>query len=463
MNILKSSFLTLTGLFFSLMGKPLQANQPPNILVIMADDAGYNDFGFQGNEIFKKITPNLDELAAKSSLFTQGYVSASVCGPSRAGFITGKHQQRFGYQENFPQHWSEVPDIIWKSEKWKQLGVPKDESTIGSLLQAAGYNTAVVGKWHLGYSQEHFPTERGFDYFYGFRSGSRSYFPKASYNTTSAIPEKYQSIEENDQLVSESEITYLTDNLSDKAVSYIQNQKNEKAPFFLFLSYTAPHSPMQALKQDINSVRAWIPDASQIRLKYSAMLYRMDLGIGRVLDELSKSDQMKNTMIVFLSDNGGSMKNGSDNGILKRSKWSPYEGGVRVPFLIHMPGQEKSLICEQVISSLDLLPTFLAQANAEIPSDLDGIDLSPFLEAEENKTFHRTLYWRENTFVGPSRFMRSGNEKYVSADKNIEDEFFHLHSDISESNNLSSAYPERLTDLKKKYKAWSLSMPKPRW
>jgi arylsulfatase A-like enzyme len=128
-----------------------------------------------------------------------------------------------------------------------------------------------------------------------------------------------------------------------------------------------------------------------------------------------------------------------------------------------MPGQEKSLICEQVISSLDLLPTFLAQANAEIPSDLDGIDLSPFLEAEENKTFHRTLYWRENTFVGPSRFMRSGNEKYVSADKNIEDEFYHLHSDISESNNLSSAYPERLTDLKKKYKAWSLSMPKPRW
>ncbi|MBC2594964.1 sulfatase-like hydrolase/transferase [Ruficoccus amylovorans] len=436
----------------------------PNILVIMADDLGYDDVGFQEQGKLREVTPNIDRLAEQGMRFTQGYACASVCGPSRAGFITGMNQQRFGFQENFPPDWTNPPHMDWQRGAWTEFGIPPEVKTVGDYLQSAGYLTGVIGKWHLGYDEQYYPTARGFDYFYGMRSGGRNYVSTPDYNTTDKIPDKWRSIEENGVIVPESEITYLTENLTEQAVAFIDRAAKEHQPFFLFMSYTAPHSPYQAKPEDLARIDALFPDISRKRATYLAMILNMDDGVGRILAELEKNRQTQNTLIVFLSDNGATSKGPGDNAPLTGHKWTPFEGGIRVPFVISWPGRiPAGTESDQVISALDLLPTFLGLAGVERPEGLDGVDLWPCLSDPNTSLGERALFWREQTSEGDALWGRVGDVKYIAASKWDEPRAYDLSGSATEDDATRLTELSGAESVKGAVEEWNEQLPPPAW
>lgn len=405
-------------LFLLCSGACAVAEPAPNFLVIMADDLGYDDVGFQEQGKLREVTPNIDRLAQQGLSFNQAYACASVCGPARAGFITGMNQQRFGFQENFPPDWTNPPHMDWKRGAWTVFGISPEIKTIGDYLQSAGYLTGVIGKWHLGYADVYYPTARGFDYFYGMRSGARSYFPAPDYNTTEVIPEKWKSIEENGVVVPEHKITYLTENLTDKGVAFIDRASREQQPFFLFMSYTAPHTPYHAREEDLSRIKKLFPDVSKKRATYLAMILNMDEGVGRILNTLERNGQLANTLIVFLSDNGATEQGPGNNAPLTGHKWTPFEGGIRIPFVVSWPGHiPEGAQSDQVVSALDLLPTLLGLAGVERPDGLDGMDMWPWLSSPSSPLLERSLFWREDTAYGATLWGRVGDTKYIVASK----------------------------------------------
>jgi len=297
------------------------ANQRPNILLILSDDAGYTDFGFQGSPEVK--TPHLDELAKQSVRFSQAYVSAATCGPSRAGLLTGRHQARFGMEVNA----AHSPDDPY-------MGLPVEEKTFAARLQEVGYKTAVVGKWHVGSHPKFHPNNRGFDYFYGFLPGGHGYFPESvnvssdSYSVPLLRNGKPAQLDE-----------YLTAALSRDAAKFIVDTQD---PFMLYLAYYAPHEPLEATKKDLAKY-SHIKDLN--RRTYVAIIDSMDQGIGRIVQALKQSNKFNNTLIFFLSDNGGVypeywMPNSiwASNLPSRRGIVSLTEGGVHVPLIAHWPG-----------------------------------------------------------------------------------------------------------------------------
>lgn len=449
--------------------------QKPNIVVIMADDAGYHDFGFQGNRSFEQITPNLDTLAERGTRFTHAYVTASVCGPSRAGFITGKYQQRFGFQENFPPHWGDPPHHNWRSDAWRDFGLDTNIDTMADYLRRQGYRTGIVGKWHLGYSPQFYPNERGFDYFFGFRTGARSYFSQPEYNTTEVIPNKWNSLEENGVIIPDELVTYLTDDLTDKALAFLEEAHAMGKPYFLFLSHLAPHTPMQATQEDLAIAKEKFPDEVIRRQTYTAMMLNMDRNIGRVIEKIEAQGQTDNTIIVFLSDNGGARNNASNNYPLRHNKFSPFEGGVRVPMLLSWPGTlPEGYVFDGVVSSLDLLPTFLEAAHHEIVEGLDGLSLIPWLKSRDQENFpQRDLFWREDTFFGATEWMRSQQDEkviwYVGTPPSWGEErpdfpsLFNLNEDPREAKDLGPHSRERIEKLRERYENWATRLIAPRW
>ncbi len=412
--------------------------RPPNLVILLSDDAGYADFGFQGSE--DVATPNLDRLAASGIRFTSGYVSASVCAPSRAGLLTGRYQQRFGFEYNLPgERDASIPDSV--------RGLPLDEITIADELRRLGYATGLVGKWHQGMDDRFHPLNRGFDEFFGMRGGTSGY-----------MSGRARAIENGFDSVTPASMTYLTDEFGDQAADFVNRHKDE--PFFLFLSFNAPHTPMQARPDHLAEALARFD--TSVRAANVAMTRSLDENIGKVLTALREAGVDDNTLVVFVNDNGGAMPyNGSMNAPLRGTKGTVLEGGVRVPFLMSWPGTlEAGSVYDAPISTMDLLPTLVAAAGGQpTRRDLDGVDLMPFIGGQLTvQVPHDTLYWKLNWAAAA----RIGDWKLVRNPEGGQ-ELFNLADDPTESNDLLSSEPERAERIAAALEAWENELPEPIW
>ncbi len=418
-------------LLTSLIALAADAAGKPNILVIVGDDMGYADVGFHG---VKDIpTPNLDALAAAGVRFTNGYVSGPYCSPTRAGLLTGRYQTRFGHEFN---------------SGGAGGGLPVTETTLADHLKGAGYATGIVGKWHLGSSQAMHPQRRGFDEFFGFLAGSHSYFDAGGI-LRGTEPVK--------------ELDYTTDAFGREAVAFIERHKSQ--PWFLYLAFNAVHTPMHATDDRL----AKFPGVEDKRRKtYDAMMLAMDDAIGKVRAKLAETGQAENTLVTFISDNGGPTMvgvtvNGSVNAPLRGSKRTTLEGGVRVPFVVAWPGHVKPGVFEHPAIQLDLHATALAAAGVAPKPEwkLEGVNLLPFLSGEKTGAPHDALYWR----FGEQMAIRSGDWKLVRYDSNADTNtgrrqpvtalrLYDLRADIHEDKDLSAANPGKVKELQEKWAAW---------
>ncbi|WP_395732013.1 sulfatase [Prosthecobacter sp.] len=416
----------------------------PNVLLIVADDLGYHDLGFQGSK--EITTPHLDKLAAQSLVCTNGYVSHPFCSPTRAGIMTGRYQQRFGHENNpawLPQ------DTV--------AGLPVTETTYPQLMQKAGYTTGAVGKWHLGAHPQFHPNKRGFDEYFGALGGGHQYFPGDKGGVEYTIPLNRNGKDE-------PQTKYLTEQFGDEASSFIGRHASESKPWMLYLAFNAPHTPLQAPQK-------WLDKYSQItdksRQTYAAMVSAMDEAIGAVLTQLDTTKQRDNTLICFVSDNGGpnlQAKSGSNftsNAPLRGAKGMVYEGGMRVPFLVSWPAKIKPGKYEQPVIALDFLPTSLAAADSAdlTPKNLDGVNLLPFLSGEKSTAPHDTLFWRTGG-PGGNNAIRRGTMKLVRLGK-AEPELYDLATDIGESKNLAAEKPAVVQELVTAIADWEKGTIKP--
>ncbi len=428
------------------------ADQPsgerPNIIVILTDDQGYHDVGFNGGEQIP--TPHLDSIARHGVRFTSGYVTYAVCSPSRAGLLTGRYPQRFGYERN--PRWAPHDPAI---------GLAREERTLADLLGAAGYQCGLIGKWHLGAHPDFHPLRRGFHEFFGMIGGGKRYFPE---DLTLADPrqaknegESYRTkITRGDVVVETTK--YLTDEFSDEAVSFVDRNKNR--PFFLLLAYNAPHSPMQAPEEYL----ARFPDIKNPKRRtYAAMVSAVDDGVGRVLERLRAHGLERNTLIFFLSDNGGpTADNASDNTPLRGGKSSPFEGGWRVPFAAQWPARlPRGKDFDHPVSALDIFATAAAAAGATVDPTraLDGVDLVPFVTGAKKAPPHEAVFLR--MFDRGTYAVRSGDYKLVIPAKDQAPQLYNLRKDIGETRNLASTHPEELRRLDALRTAWDAQLIPP--
>lgn len=404
--------------------------EKPNVLVIVADDLGYNDVGFQGS---KEIpTPHLDKLASQSLRCSNGYVSHPFCSPTRAGIMTGRYQHRFGHENN----------PAWLPED-TVAGLPLAETTYPQLMKKAGYTTGAVGKWHLGAHPQFHPNKRGFDEYFGALGGGHQYFPGDKGGVEYTIPLNRNGKDE-------PQTKYLTEQFGDEAAAFIGRHAGEEKPWMLYLAFNAPHTPLQA-------PQAWLDKFSQIADKnrriYAAMVASMDEAIGGVLAKLDETGQRENTLVFFVSDNGGpnlkakSGSNFTDNAPLRGAKGDVYEGGMRVPFLVSWPAKIKPGVYEHPVIALDFLPTSLAAADSAslTPGNLDGVNLLPFLSGEKTTAPHDTLFWRTQG-PGGNNAVRRGSMKLVRLGK-AEPQLYDLAADIGETKDLAKDKPEVVAEL----------------
>ncbi len=454
----------------------------PNVLLIVVDDLGYGELGCLGNRDLPRDipTPHMDALARNGVLFTAGYVTASVCSPSRAAIMTGRYQTRFGH-ELLP---------IGQQNRDPLAGLSLSERTLADELKAAGYRTGLVGKWHLGGAPGYHPMDRGFDECFGFLNEGHFYVPPPYSGVTSFLRRKvlpagavarwtegnivWSSEAGGDeppydadnpllrgrQIVTEQE--YLTDALTREAIQFIDRHRRE--PFFLYLAYNAVHSPMQCAK-------AYLERFSHIedihRRVFAAMLANLDDDVGRVLDKIRAAGVERRTLVFLLSDNGGPTKElTSSNAPLRGGKGDMYEGGIRLPFIISWPGiVPVGMVDARAISAVDILPTSLAAAGRAMPRDrvLDGVDLVPFFRGQASSQPHESLYWR----MGDKAAWRQGDWKLVihrlrnPAQRRVE--LFNLADDLGETTDLAQRRPQKAAELLSAWERFNRDMVPPRW
>jgi arylsulfatase A-like enzyme len=440
------TLIMLSGLLLSAQ----QDNDKPNLIVIMTDDMGYADVGFNGCKDIP--TPNIDSIAYNGAHIVNGYVSFPVCGPSRAGFITGRYQDRFGFTTN--------PTIDPTNDI---AGLPLDEKTIAEVLHEEGYKSAIVGKWHLGTHPNFHPLHRGFDYFYGFLSGGHNYFMNqltienlenvkskwAWYRTK--LRENHKTLEFEDY-----KTDYLTDELSDAALRFIDKQAENDQAFFLFLSYNAPHTPMHATQKYLSRFTD-IQDKK--RKTYAAMVSAVDDGVGNVLRTLKDNGIEENTLIVFLSDNGGAHNNASQNTPLRGIKGSVYEGGFRVPFAMQWKGViPANTRYEESVSSLDIMASIVnildIKTNPKKP--LDGVNIIPYLTGKKKGVPHEYLFWRK--WEQNAMAAINADYKLLKVKKNAETEFYNLKNDVSEKENIKGSSSKKVQEIQKEWDKWDAQL-----
>ena len=419
----------------------------PNVVLIFVDDLGYNDVGYNGAADIR--TPNIDRLAAEGVVFSNGYVAHPFCGPSRAGLMTSRYPARFGMEHNLAY----APDD-------PDHGLPVDEPAFAEGLQDAGYRTGLVGKWQLGAALAFHPLNRGFDYFYGFLGGAHDYFrvdPKSRPGSDFAPL--------NDGFAETDFDGYLTDALTDRAVDFINEDGG--VPFFLYLAYNAPHTPLQAPD---NLVRKYSRVDDPDRRVYLAMIDSLDQNVGRVLDALDAAGKRESTLVFFLSDNGGvsptqySAFDWADNAPFRDGKNSFHEGGVRVPFIGSWPGGwPQGALYEEPVISLDVGATALTLAGAEHnpASPLDGVDLTPYVRGESEGAPHEALFWRqwsiEHDLV--TYAVRSGDMKLVKDDVESEAALYDLASDPAETRDVTAERPDEARRLAMLWNDWTSRNP----
>lgn len=405
----------------------------PNVVIILADDAGYADFGFMGSRDIK--TPNLDKLAADGTIFTDAYVSASVCSPSRAGLLTGRYQQRFGHECNLE------PD---------QPGAfDSAQVTIAEYLQTQGYHTSIFGKWHLGEESHQHPLRNGFDYFWGFLAGGRSYFPDKKQDEEGSV---HAILENHNPSGFEG---YLTDAIGARAVEYLDRRSGEK-PFFMYLSFNAPHTPMHAKEEVIAAFGEDHP-----RPVYAAMLWSMDEAVGQVISELKRKGLYENTLIFFLSDNGGAHNNQSSVAPFKGWKGNQFEGGTRVPFTVtwknKLPSGKRF---SGLSSSLDIYGTVASLIGSKPKTDLalDGTDLIPYILAQKRGDPHTELYWRKDEMAS----IRVNDYKYITLRDSLA-VMYNLKEDPKEMNDVKKSEHARAKHMQSSLNEWSSELDSPIW
>jgi len=451
----------------------------PNVVLLIADDLGFGELGSYGAPA--NPTPQIDRLAAQGMRYTSGYVTAPFCAASRAGLLTGRYQTRFGFEFNPIGAQNEDPAI----------GLPQSEKTIADRLRETGYATALLGKWHLGGTANYHPQRRGFDEFFGFLHEGHSYVPPPGLDATTwlrrkTLPDGSQGrwmsanqrmiwsthmghrepdydannpILRNSQPVSESQ--YFTEALTREATDFLRRHREQ--PFFLCVAYNAVHSPMQALPADMAKF-AHIDDIH--RRIFLAMLTNLDRSVGQLLNRLDELQLAEQTLVIFLSDNGGPTRElTSSNAPLRGEKGGLYEGGIRVPMLVCWPGKfPAGQVDPRPMSSLDLTATIARAAGISIPAtQADGDDLSAESSSTTPPPAERALYWR----VGPRAAIRQGDWKLVR-NRVIQGEpgpweLYNLAEDVSETQELAASQPEHAARLQRLWEAWNAKQHAPLW
>ncbi|MDP7017442.1 MAG: sulfatase-like hydrolase/transferase [Pirellulaceae bacterium] len=478
-NSKQIALIALIALVLSSAGSTSAAERLPNIVVLLADDLGYGELGCQGNEQIP--TPQIDSIAGKGVRFTQGYVTAPFCSASRAGLLTGRYQTRFGFEFNPIGAQNEDPDA----------GLPVGEKTLADVLVDAGYVTGLVGKWHLGGTARYQPMRRGFDEFFGFLHEGHYFTPPPYRNTTTWLRRKvlpgggegrWRSSDDRliysthmgntepdydadnpiyraGQPVAEPE--YLTDAFTREAVDFIE--RNADKPFFLYVAYNAVHSPLQATNAYVDKF-AHIEDIQ--RRIFAAMLANLDESVGSILGKLRDEKLERDTLVFFLSDNGGPTRElTSSNLPLRDGKGSVFEGGLRVPFMAQWPGRLPAgeTYTEPVIS-LDIFATAAAVADAPLPksNQYDGVDLLPYLTEKRASRPHDRLFWR----TGSRTAIRVGDWKLLKNPRrsaNPDWQLYNLADDLAEQRDLSKTEPSKRRELVAAWEELNIQMSDPVW
>lgn len=438
----------------------------PNVIVILADDLGYADISAYG---IKRIsTPNIDRIGAEGVKFTDGYATAPVCSPSRAGLQTGRYQERFGFEFNNGPASRDIK---------QHLGLPVGEVTIADALRKQGYHTGLIGKWHLGSNDEFYPTNRGYDEFVGILTGQTNYIDadqpgvKTAYfaeategagNKRGALNEVFEGP---NRTVVHNETEYLTDYFAARASDYVLRNAKSDNPYFLYMAFNAPHAPLMVTKKYYDRFPQIKSEPMRV---YAAMISALDDGVGEILKAVEASGEADNTIIYFLSDNGCAAY---QPGIcscepLRGGKLTHYEGGVRVPFMMRWPARVKAGgVYRNPVSTMDIFPTVLAAAGGRPPADrtFDGVDIIPYVTGRNPGQPHDMLAWRRQPLVS----IRKGDWKlWQSVDSGEYGTYtllFNLKTDPNETTNLAEKEPAKVKELQGAIAQWAKDLQDPRW
>ena len=455
-------------------GTSSNSEELPNIIIILADDLGWNDISFYGGGLGNGAvqTPNIDRIAAEGVHFSNGYAGNATCAPSRAALLTGRYPTRYGFEftpgpasamnmmATFDSHREQLHPGYFLEENlsdfppFEEQGVPTTEILLPEILASKDYHSILLGKWHLGESEGYTPNDRGFDEFLGFLAGAAMF---AEYDDPAMIKsiQEFDGIDQflwpnltfavrynKEQRFKPDE--YMTDYLSHQAVRTIEANKDR--PFFMYLSYNAPHTPLHAMKSDYDSLSMIESHTERV---YGAMMLSLDRGIGKVIDAVEAAGISDNTLIIFSSDNGGADYVGLPNLNAPYRGWKMtfFEGGTHVPFFMRWPNRiEAGSEYQRPVAHIDIFSTIAAAAEVSVPTDreIDGVDLLPFVTGDRSEDPHEAIFWRTGTY----RAVRSGDWKLQLSDPDETPFLYNLAVDPTEQNNLAATLPMELKRLK---------------
>ena len=450
----------------------------PNVIIILADDMGYGDLSIYGNRLIE--TRHIDSIGREGVKFTAGYCSAPLCSPSRAGLVTGRYQQRFGFEQQvssgaFPERREMpgedgTPSPRQSEAEFLRRGIPLTEKLIGDLFKAQGYSTGVVGKWHLGHGPQFLPGSRGFDYscvFYG--NTSVQYTREDDPDILSFKVDLHDEakdvawsrhglsgIRRNGQLIDVDQ--YLLHFFRDEAVAFVERHRAE--PFMLYFAMNAPVPPLQVPRAYFEALRETIPNIH--KRAYNGLVQAQDDAVGALLDRVRELGLERDTLIVFVSDNGCAVSRPGSNAPFSGGKFTTYEGGIRMPFLVKWPGHiQPGQVYEEPVSTLDILPTVAAACHVPTTGTqpLDGVNLLPYLSRQIEGAPHEVLFWK----LSMHSAVRLGRWKLVMEFKNGIERLFDLLDDPQEKTDLRDRHPEVFADLKARYQAWDQTLPPRAW
>lgn len=466
-------------------------NKLPNIVVILADDLGLMDISLYGGK--NVATKHIDAIGQQGVTFKEGYISSPICAPSRAGLITGRYQQRFGFEinihERYPKNrieyfvyanllntgdWKVAKHDDWAIPTFEDMhkqGLPPTEFTLAELLKTKGYHTAAIGKWHMGYNESAIPINRGFDYHYGFYEAFSLYAPEDKEDIINQKLNDFSdphiwgkgrtgncAIRKNDKIVEED--TYLTNKIAEETNEWIKAHKDD--PFFVYVPFSAPHTPFQVTKDYYDQYAHVKSPEKRI---YYAMIHALDDAVGSIMNNLKDLGLEENTLVVFLSDNGGATYTGAaDNSPLKGGKFTNFEGGINVPFMMQWKGTlPAGITYDNPISALDIFATTSHIAQLQLPDDrtFDGVNLLPYLldSSYQNKQPHPALYWRSEYH----KAIRKDQWKLIQDDLARQTVLYDMTTDKAEQYNIANQHPQLVQQLQQDLKEWEKQLINTNW